>query len=216
MQGDIRYTLVGDGPTDRCLRAVIDWTLVRDPSARGRGFIPQVADPRDESEPPQGLKERLRLAFQRFPCEVLFVHRDAEREPLTTRQEEIRRAAEQARIPLHVPVVPVRMTEAWLLIDERAIRRAADNPSGEEPLPIPPLKRLESVPDPKRLLHECLIAASEKRGRRRDQFKRSMSFRVQRVADLIDDFSPLLSLEAYRVLAEATGQAIAKLASPTA
>ena len=31
-------------------------------------------------------------------------------------------------------IVPVRMTEAWLLLDESAIRRVAGRPHGDEPL----------------------------------------------------------------------------------
>jgi hypothetical protein len=38
-----------------------------------------------------------------------------------------------------VCVVPVRMMEAWLLIDEMAIRRVAGNPNGRIPIELPVL-----------------------------------------------------------------------------
>jgi hypothetical protein len=40
----------------------------------------------------------------------------------------------------HIPVVPVRMTEAWLLADEFAIRSAPGNPNGTQSLDLPDLR----------------------------------------------------------------------------
>jgi hypothetical protein len=79
-----------------------------------------------------GLAERISRALALFPADLLFVHRDADRGPTATRREEIRRAvAATMANQMTVPVVPVRMTEAWLLIDEAAIRSAAGNPRGK-------------------------------------------------------------------------------------
>ena len=60
---------------------------------------------------------------------------------------QIRRALEGMPVR-HVLVIPVRMTEAWLLIDELALRRAAGNPNGRNPLDLPALKDLEALPEP--------------------------------------------------------------------
>ncbi len=136
--------------------------------------------------------------MRHHPCDVLFVHRDAEKEPKERRLKEIRAAAGTAGFPPFVPVVPVRMTEAWLLIDETAIRQAAGNPNGEAALPLPKVARLESVADPKGVLRTCLIEASEKTGRRLQQFERDLPERIQRVAELISDFSPLRQLPAFQ------------------
>ena len=51
-----------------------------------------------------------------------------------------------------VCVVPVRMQEAWLLIDEAALRRAAGDPNGTQPLAMPDVQRLEELADPKQLI----------------------------------------------------------------
>jgi hypothetical protein len=96
-------------------------------------------------------------------------------------------------LPPLVCVVPVRMTEAWLLFDERAIRRAAGNPNGREPLPIV-AGNPENLPDPKGTLHEALRSASGLAGRRRKKF--ALTDAVQRVPDYIDDFRPLRELSA--------------------
>ncbi len=122
--------------------------------------------------------------------QLLFVHRDAEAIPWKSRRREIptRKGV--------VAVVPVRMTEAWLLIDEAAIRSAAGNPNGQVRLGIPGISRLESVADPKGLLRSLLVTASEATGRRRERFERSSA--VARLAEQIQDYSPLMRLPAFR------------------
>ena len=136
---------------------------------------------------------------------MLFVHRDAEHNTRDRRVFEIERAAEEARASVrYLPLVPVRMTEAWLLIDASAIRRAADNPNGKVSLDLPLTAKLEQVPDPKKVLDRALVVASEKSGRRLKRFERDLSFRRQRVAALIDDFSPLRELDAFRAFEKAT------------
>ncbi|MBL8151214.1 MAG: AAA family ATPase [Blastocatellia bacterium] len=42
--------------------------------------------------------------------------------------------------------------EAWLMFDERAIREAADNPSGKEKLSLHPLNDVENITDPKEVI----------------------------------------------------------------
>lgn len=103
------------------------------------------------------------------------------------------------------------MTEAWLLMDERAIRAAADNPSGSGSLGLPALSELERLKDPKDALRTALKKACEKTGRRLGQFRRDLPLRVQRVAELIEDFSPLRNLSAFRALEEDTKRALAAL-----
>jgi hypothetical protein len=144
------------------------------------------------------LTERIRKAVQSFPCDVLFVHRDAEREAPARRYEEIEEAVSEVGVEPAVCIVPVRMTEAWLLIEEPAIRRAAGNPNGSGALKLPSLQRLESIPDPKETLHEALLAASESNGRRLKQFRRDLPMLKHRVSELIEDFSPLRRLSAFQ------------------
>jgi hypothetical protein len=90
------------------------------------------------------------------------------------------------------------MTEAWLLIDEEALRRAAGNPNGRTPLKLPSITQLENIPNPKDELHRLLKDASELTGRRLRQF--NVQERARRLADLIEDFSPLRKLSAFQEL----------------
>lgn len=195
----ISYTLVADGPTDRALIPIINWVLGNIPAVSASGFTAQFADPRTLVRAAAGLEARILEALKLFPCDIAFVHRDAEGESLNNRRAEIEGAVRAPANKKIVPIIPVRMTEAWLLIDEFAIRHAADNPNGQVALDLPPIRQLEQLPDPKLLLNELLICASEKTGRRREQFKRpcDLAWRRVRVADLISDFASLRSLEAF-------------------
>lgn len=161
----------------------------------------QWADLRQLQRPPKQLPDRIRMAVELFPCHLLFVHRDAEAEPLSERKQELHSAVQSAfpngLLPA-VCVVPVRMMEAWLLFDEQALRQAAGRPSGRLPLGLPRLQRLEEVIDPKDKLHRLLIEASGATGRRRKKFPTVE--RVHRLASLIEDYSPLRALPAFREL----------------
>lgn len=196
----LSYTLVADGPSDRCLLHLINWALAKmTPPSDGTIFINgQFADYRESPTEPRSLTERIECAIRDYPCDILFVHRDAEGERLERRREEISRATQSLKLPCMVCIIPIRMTEAWLLFDEPAIRRASGNPHGTAALRLPPLRRLEQESDPKKTLQTALESASEANGRRLRQFQRDSRNLVQRVAELIEDFSPLQSLPAFK------------------
>jgi hypothetical protein len=149
--------------------------------------------------PPKTLVEKINIGLYLYPCDLLFVHRDAEKQPRETRRREITAAVSKmsnaSQIPPAVCVIPVRMQEAWLLFDEGALRQAAGNPHGKQSLQLPPLVKLERLPDPKALLHELLRVASGLHGRRLKQFSTMQS--AQRVTALIEDFSLLGKLPAF-------------------
>jgi hypothetical protein len=151
--------------------------------------------------PPKSLPDRIKAAIAQSPCDLLFVHRDAESVGYATRAEQV--AADLTMLALTVPqvkVIPVRMSEAWLLIDENSIRKVAQRPNGRIPLLMPRLTHLESLSDPKKTLLELLTTASELKGRRLDQFKLEGRARIHQLAEFIPDFSPLRSLPAFQAL----------------
>jgi hypothetical protein len=90
------------------------------------------------------------------------------------------------------------MQEAWLLIDEQAIRIAAGNPLGRMALDIPPPNRIENLPNPKEVLFAALRTASGKTGRRLS--KLPLSALRHRVAELIADIAILRELPAFIAL----------------
>jgi len=153
----------------------------------------------DIGRTPGGTEDRLKTALDLYPCDVLFVHRDAESQPSDLRRAQIADALRWTLVR-HIPVVPVRMMEAWLLIDESAIRSAAGNPNGTENLSLPDIRRLEDIPNPKRVLHDALTTASGLNARRRSRL--SVPERVHRIPNYIDDFSRLNVLPAFQTLQE--------------
>ena len=195
---ELRFTLVADGSSDRALLPIFIW-LLREHFGR-IPIQPEFADLRRLPNPPRELFERIAKSVELYPCDLLFVHRDAEREPIESRVAEIREALGRCALDKRpvVCVVPVRMQEAWLLIDECALRKAAGNPRGRQRLDIPEPKKLEDLPDPKQILHDLLREASGFRGRRLKGFIRDVGSHVHRVAEQIDDFSVLRELTAFR------------------
>jgi len=196
----LRFTLVTDGATDAVLLHPLRWLLIKNGVVRP--IEPVWADLKQLAKPPTQLADKIRSALDLYPCELVFVHRDAEKEPRENRIAEIRRAIKLPSSYLfampHVCVVPVRMTEAWFLFDEAKMRLAAGNPSGSSELSLPPVSKVESLPDPKETLRELLIQATELSPRRLKQFSPVKAF--YRLAELIDDFSPLRQLSAFRQL----------------
>jgi len=195
---DLRYTLLSDGSSDQALLPLINWSL------RAAGVTsairPEWADLGMLRHPPANLAQKIRAALDLYPCMLLFVHRDCETQTVTVRQEEIRRALDEAyassavRVPA-VCVVPRRMTEAWLLISERAVRIASGNPTGRVPVSMPVITRLEDLPNPKETLFSVLREASELHGRRLRGLR--VHRLIHRVVEFIDDFSPLRMLPAF-------------------
>lgn len=197
---ELRYTLLGDGNFDEALVPVVTWVLresgVQVPIQPSWAALDGVPQPHRE------LPDRIALAVALYPCDILFVHRDAENQPRETRSDEITRAVsatqERIDVPSYVPIIPVRMTEAWLLFDETAIRRAAGNPLGTQVLGLPHPTRWDAEPDPKSILRQALLDATGFSGRRRSRVESSVA--AKRVAGLIDDYAPLRRLSAFQEL----------------
>ncbi len=203
----LRFTLITDGSSDKALIPIIHWLLSQNyPNIPVDG---EWADLARLPSPPKKLAEKIVMGCCLYPCDLLFVHRDAERELHDVRAEEIRKAVEDARgnlvvkqseqlLPRYVCVIPIRMLETWLLFDINGIRKAAANPNGKSLIQLPALNRLELLPDPKKTLYQLLRSASGLNGRKLEKFRPQSS--VHRLAEYIDDFSPLRELSAFRFL----------------
>jgi hypothetical protein len=129
------------------------------------------------------------------------VHRDAEgQNPLIRRDEVLSAVASIREGVAALAIVPVRMTEAWLLVDEEAIRRVAGRPKGIEPLGLPPAGDVEEVPDPKKVLRHALELASGATGRRLRRFKRDFGGHRRRLLEGLDHHGPVSQLSAWQQL----------------
>lgn len=199
---ELRYTLLSDGPSDKALMPILTWLLRQ--HVPNLPIQPRWSDLRRLRTPPRELHERIRSSIELYPCDLLFVHRDAETASLEERLGEINQVVSNAIVDRQMPavicVVPIRMTEAWLLFDINAIRQAAGNPHGTVPLNLPPLLNIENLSDPKEVLCDILCAATELGTRRRKRFNTNIA--VQRIPEYIEDFSSLRSLSAFIALEE--------------
>ena len=196
-----RFTLLAEGSTDESLIPILLW-LWRQHRPSDELVEAQFADPDYINIRSRRLVDRIGPACDLYPCDVLFIHRDADRGSPDARVNEINGAVEKAfsggTAPSAVCVVPVRMTEAWLLFHESALRKAADNPNGEQALNLPKLSQIESLPDPKQTLRDLLRAASGLPPQRLRRFREDRAARL--VTQFIEDFSPLRKLSAFRRL----------------
>jgi len=197
---ELHYTLLCDGPADKALMPILTWLLQQHLS--NWAIQPHWADLRRLLQPPKELHKRIQISLELYPCDLLFVHRDAEAEPLEDRLTEISEAVDKAgtdtEIPPSIGVVPVRMTETWLLFDITAIREASGNPNGTVSLDLPRLPNIENLSDPKEKLHSLMREATELGARRRKQF--DVNSAVLRIPEYIQDFSPLRRLPAFSSL----------------
>lgn len=203
---DFRFTLLTDGSSDRALTPILKWLLVRN-GIRGM-LVDQWADFQYRRRPLNRLSDRIEASIEDYPCELLFIHRDAERMSYEDRKAEILAALGEVRAD-HLPavcVVPVRMQEAWLLFSEAAIRQAARNPNGRVRLDLPGLSDLEHLSDPKAVLHDLLRKASELPARRKFEVR----VNVHQIAEFARDFSPLLQLRAFQLLDQDVQRVILK------
>lgn len=146
------------------------------------------------------LEERVRTGMQAAEnvVDVLFVHRDANSAGADARFQEIARAVEVAGVAVPwVSVVPVRMTEAWLLLDEAAIRKTVGRPNGRAPLDLPTPREAERRANPKQILADAFLAASEATGRREKRIRRDFSSLRRRLLTDLPIDGPVTQLASW-------------------
>jgi len=184
--------------------------------ARAHGVDLDVVTPefdRMDDPPGRGVPARLNcvLAFD-SDFQVLLVHRDTEGMDVTQRYSEIVDGMTQCEISWpFVPIIPIRMTEAWLLLDESAIRSVAGHPSGTMSLGLPAANKVESLPDPKATLQEALRTASGCSGRRLQKFRRDFPEHRRQLLERLDRTGTVRQLSAWTALEQATELAAASL-----
>lgn len=123
------------------------------------------------------VEAKLRATIRLQPnVNLIFIHRDADSRDATPRYAEITRAVGNCALAIEwVAVVPVQETEAWLLLDESAIRSVAGKPNGRANLNLPRPILVENIANPKEHLRNAIVVASELRGRRLNTLRGSFS-----------------------------------------
>ncbi|MEZ3181069.1 hypothetical protein KYY02_20950 [Streptomyces pimonensis] len=155
------------------------------------------------NKPGHSVRDKLRaaqwLSDEGQVYDLVIIHRDSDGNPPERRRSEIAEAVNEVSPGLaHVPVIPVRMLEAWLLLNQAAIREVAGNPNGKVALDLPKPARVESVPDPKALLKQAIATASEEKGRRLEKLRRRFPENRARLLQMLDREGPVQQLASWQ------------------
>lgn len=207
MTGTLRCLFICEGTSDQGIAFHIERI------AADAGFTVTTTVPDfDRLERPPGgtIVEKLDAAHRLgSEYEVLAIHRDADRAGREAREQEIADGVEASRFDLpYVPVIPVTMTEAWLLLDERKIRRIAGRPNSRVTLDLPTPRNAETLRDPKAHLKAQLALASEATGRRLQTLNRRFPQNRQRLLELLDPEGPVTALPSWRAFVEDVNTAV--------
>jgi len=183
------FLLLAEGTSDKVLIHIIRWVL-------GSNWTGELANFSRLPLPPKTLSQKLELLprFYETP-DVLFYHKDSDGIGYQERKNQVDDALRdvQSLTPI-IPIIPERMTEAWFLFNESAIRHAVHNPRGRTSLNIP--NTWDSIPDPKAILYQAFRLASGCTGR--DLRKISPNILLHQLAEDINDYSPLRLLQSFR------------------
>lgn len=215
MTMQIRFALIGEGSSDRPLVAVL--------TALCRKLAPHAEVDGEWANPVLQLLEtgkeldaQLRgLLARNETFNLFFIHRDADSsDDLPTREVIARGVQLSGCTGPAVPVVPIQETEAWLLLDEAAIRKRAGNPNGRQPLGLPKPKHVEHRAQPKELLRDALVRACAPGRKQRELRSNDAEFgRLRRLLfDDLDIDGPVSQLRAWQALVKDTTAALTELA----
>ncbi|WP_033218214.1 DUF4276 family protein [Kitasatospora phosalacinea] len=192
-----RVLFTGEGSSDDGLVRHIEAIVAR------AGRTASVTSPdfgRLSNVAAHSVPDKLRVA-RKFgdDYDLIAIHRDADRAGVSERREEIAEAvaSEWPNCP-HIAVVPVRMLEAWLLLDEALIRQVAENPKGRVPLNLPKGASVEKVADPKKLLKDSLATASGYSGRRLEGFQKRFPQHRHKLLERLDPYGPVSLLPSWQ------------------
>ena len=143
--------------------------------------------------------------------DMVFIHRDSDGPDREGREREIRRGVEESGFPHpFIPVIPVQETEAWLLLDEQAIRDVVAS-KGKQSLRLPKPNAIEGTRKPKEILQKALLAASETSGRRLKKEKNSFSRHRRVLMQRLDPFGAVRDLPSWQCLERDIQRALAQL-----
>lgn len=190
----MEYTLLAEGSSDKALMSILRWA-VQQQLPNNVAVHGNHADLRQLQKAPKTFHERIRKAVEVYPCDLLFVHRDSDADSPQSRQHEVEMAYSDSGLssPSLVSVIPVHMTEAWLLLDKDAIRAAAGNPNGVDVLDLP--RHPDRILNPKFVLGQLLQQASGLAGRRRKNFNPARH--IWQIPHHMKDFTILRRLDAF-------------------
>lgn len=187
---EVKFVLLCEGTSDSPLVDVLRSLLVQAGASAASG----------EPIPITGTVEsKVRNLLASKPeVDLVFVHRDADSRDPEPRYQEIQSGvADGGWTKDLVCVVPVQMTEAWLLTSESEIREVAGKRNGNAPLKLPNHGEIERTADAKARLYEAYMSASESTGRRRKAIAKSFNSRRATLLQRLDINGDVGKLESF-------------------
>jgi hypothetical protein len=166
MNRPLHFILVSEGSSDENIIPHLRNLLVSCGAQEASGTAPDYG--RLPTAVSRDIESKIRAALTlEKNVDLLFIHRDADGPNSEPRREEISLGVSVANYNgKWIALVPVQELEAWLLLDEKAIRRAAGRPNGSASLNLPSPENVESLSQPKEKLRDVIIIASGASGKR--------------------------------------------------
>jgi hypothetical protein len=149
-------------------------------------------------------------------CHVLLIHNDADSRTFERARRErfepgfalVQQCSEEVCRNL-VPVIPIRMTEAWMLVDVDALCGVLGTNLSPQMLELPSRAALvESVTDPKNTLNEVMRKVNAGRSQRRQHI--SLNTRYELLARRID-LNRLIHVPSYKSFVDDLTSTLAEL-----
>ena len=201
----VSFAFLCEGSSDTGLIAHLETLLVHFGAQEATG----MPDTRKGTIPAR--LRQLRTEETGTGIDMVFIHRDSDGPDREGREREIRRGVEESGFPHpFIPVIPVQETEAWLLLDEQAIRDVVAS-KGKQPLRLPKPNAIEGTRNPKEILQKALLAASETSGRRLKKEKNSFSRHRRVLMQRLDPFGAVRNLPSWQCLERDIKRALEQL-----
>lgn len=208
----VRFAFVTEGSSDRGLEPHLQRMCLAGGATEVIAHTPDLA--RLVPSPGKDVRSQVQAALTVVPdADIIFVHRDSDGNDPNERREEIERGVNAVTEfgGRWVAVVAIQELEAWLLLDERAIREVAGNPRGRVPLRLPNPRRVEEVACPKELLREAIELASEKTGRRLQDLRTRFPALRATLLERLDPEGPIRELSGWQRIVRDTEEVVRRL-----
>ncbi|PNG13815.1 hypothetical protein [Stutzerimonas stutzeri] len=204
---NVSFILLGEGSSDLRLTEHIEQILIME------GFDEVSGDAPDLSMfvQPVGLtvRSKLEAVIKYYPSvDLIFIHRDADNAGVAAREQEILDACSNLSLTaVVVPLVPVKMLEAWLLADQDKIKMVGGGKNYRGDIEgVPGVAALENVRDAKSMLLNALCEVSGASGGKLRAFKQRFPEMRARLTYDLDPDGPVNRLSSYRRFRQAVTQ----------
>lgn len=209
----IHFVLIGEGSSDDGLIPHLENLCIECGAEEVTGVAPdlrRLPDPVGHS-----VADKLRVILRLEPAaNLIFIHRDADSRDAQLRYAEIAQAVQVCNMAKEwVAIVPVQETEAWLLLDESAIKQVAGRPTSPVNLRLPSAATIESIANPKEVLQQALIISAGATGRRLERLRADFGHHRRLLLQWLPSAGPLTQVPAWMRMRADLVQALENLAA---